>query len=118
SDAADTLNRSLHPGPPLAQRMREGSSTAGDSMSHSQAIDHPSSPPLLARLQRWAIGVGVVGSVLCVIGALLDPTQFFQSYLAAYLFWLGLTLGSLALLMLQTLMGGAWSALIRHILEA
>ena len=30
---------------------------------------------------------------LCGLGAFLDPTQFFRSYLLAYVFWLGLPLG-------------------------
>lgn len=43
---------------------------------------------------------------------------FFFAYLAAYQFWLGVALGSLALLMLQYLTGGAWGLLIRRWLEA
>jgi hypothetical protein len=41
-----------------------------------------------------------------------------HSYLIAYLFWLGITLGSLALLMMQHLTGGRWALVIRRILEA
>jgi len=36
----------------------------------------------------------------------------------AYLFWLGIALGSLALLMVQHLTGGRWALVIRRILEA
>ena len=34
--------------------------------------------------------------------------QLFHSYLIAYLFWLGIALGCLPILMLHHLVGGAW----------
>jgi hypothetical protein len=70
------------------------------------------------RLQRRALILGVGGLVLCGVGLLLDQRQFFRSYLLAYLFWLGIALGSLPILMLHHLVGGAWGAVIRRILEA
>ena len=51
-------------------------------------------------------------------GAFLDRAQFFHSYLVAYMFWIGIALGSLALLMLQHLTGGGWGLVIRRVLEA
>ena len=36
----------------------------------------------------------------------------------AYLFWLGVSLGCLAVLMLHHLVGGSWGAMIQRILEA
>jgi len=56
--------------------------------------------------------------LLCVLGALLDPQQFFFAYLSAFLFWTGITLGGLAVCMLHNLTGGAWGALIRRPFEA
>ena len=50
--------------------------------------------------------------------AIADPDQFFRSYLLAFVFWNGLALGSLAVLMLQYLTGGAWGIAIRRVLEA
>src|SRR5215472_949338 len=44
--------------------------------------------------------------------------QLFRSYLIAYLFWFGIALGCLPLLMLHHLVGGAWGFVIRRILEA
>jgi hypothetical protein len=75
-------------------------------------------PPELGRYQKPALVVGVVFFLFLVIGAFLDRAQFFHSYLAGYLFWLGIALGSLALLLLQHLTGGAWGLVIRRILEA
>ena len=41
-----------------------------------------------------------------------------QAYLLAFLFWSGIPLGSLAVLMVQDISGGAWGAVIRRTLEA
>jgi hypothetical protein len=72
----------------------------------------------LARLLPRALGVGIGGLVLCLLGYWLQPTQFFHSYLLAYLFCCNLTLGCLAVSMLHHLVGGAWGALILRLLEA
>jgi hypothetical protein len=74
--------------------------------------------PWLDRIQRLALIAGVAGLALCGVGAFLDPGQFFQSYLFAYLFWLGLALGSMAITFLYHLVGGAWGFLIRRLMEA
>ena len=44
--------------------------------------------------------------------------QFFRSYLAAWLYWLAIAVGSLMLLLLHNLTGGSWGWRIRHILVA
>ncbi len=75
--------------------------------------------PKLDSLQRRALVIGVVGLALCVVGAFIGSLeQFFRSYLFGYIFWLGLALGSLGLLMLHNLVGGPWGWLIRRILES
>jgi len=68
-------------------------------------------------LQRSAI-VGGTALLICIIGAVFQSDQFFRSYLFSYLFYLGLSLGCLALLMLQYLSGGGWGIVIRRITEA
>src|SRR3954466_1895176 len=75
-------------------------------------------PESIARLQRNALGVGLVGLVLCVIGWIKSPDAFIHSYLLAFMFILGLSLGSLGLLMLQHLTGGHWGIIIRRPLES
>ena len=59
-------------------------------------------------------GIGLVG---CAIGFLVDRDQFFRSWLIAYMLFLGIALGSLALMMVQHLSGGAWGV-FRRIFEA
>src|SRR6185503_1247821 len=70
--------------------------------------------PELERYQRQFLTAGAVGAVVSLIGYFLNPTQFFQSYLMAYMFVLGLSLGSLALGMVHQLSGGAWGVVIRR----
>ena len=74
--------------------------------------------PELARHQRTLLLAGALGAVVSIGGALLNFTQFMQSYLMAYMLCLGVTLGSLALGMVHQLSGGAWGVVIRRPLEA
>jgi len=73
---------------------------------------------VLNRIRRPALIVGAIGLAACVAGWIVDPTQFFRAYLVAYLFWTGVTLGCLAILMLQHVTGGTWGAVIRRLLES
>jgi len=75
-------------------------------------------PPELSRVRTRALAIGVVLSALLIVGAFIDRAQFFHAYLVAFIFWAGITVGSLALLMLQHLTGGAWGLVIRRSLEA
>ena len=72
----------------------------------------------LHRVQQRSLVVGGVALVACVLGALSSPDQFFRSYLFSYLFYLGMTLGCMALVMLQYLTGGSWGIVIRRITES
>jgi hypothetical protein len=67
---------------------------------------------------RWSLLVGVVTLSLCVIAAIFSPLQFFRAYLASYLFYFGIALGSLVILMIYHLTGGAWGYLVQRLLEA
>jgi hypothetical protein len=72
----------------------------------------------LVRLGMLALVIGVASLGGCVYLALTETDLVAQSYLAAFLFWSGLALGSLVILMLQHITGGAWGAMIRRILES
>ncbi len=68
--------------------------------------------------ERTAFVVGAIGLAACLLGALVDTTQFLRSYLWAYWFWLGAAIGCGQILMLYHLVGGAWGFVIQRILEA
>ena len=76
------------------------------------------------RLMRWdlmqkrSLAVGLIAAVLCAGGALIFPPVFFRAYLSAYIFWIGIPVGALALLMLHHLVGGRWGFMIQRVLEA
>ena len=72
----------------------------------------------VAAFGKRALPVGVVMLAGSVAGGIARPDQFFRSYLLAFVFWNGLAVGSLAVLMLQYLTGGAWGIAIRRELEA
>ena len=72
----------------------------------------------LLRLQQRAFMTGIFALMLCGAGAFANPTQFFHSYLFAYVYWSGIPIGALAIIMLHHLTGGAWGLVIRRILEA
>ena len=61
---------------------------------------------------------GVIGLVLCGLGVMTSPLQFYRSYLMAYAFWIGIALGSAAIVMLHHLVGGLWGYTIRRPLES
>jgi hypothetical protein len=73
---------------------------------------------------RIAVAFGLAGSAMAVgavagwIGWREARDQWFYSYLTAWLFWAGIALGSLAILLLYNLTGGAWGRAARPALSA
>lgn len=72
----------------------------------------------LTRVFRPALAIGIGLAVISIVGAFFSPNDFFRSYLMGYLFWLGLTLGSLGIVMMQYLTAGAWGIMTRRTLES
>ncbi|MBI3492582.1 MAG: hypothetical protein HY047_12515 [Acidobacteria bacterium] len=70
--------------------------------------------PELAGYQRRLLIAGGGGALVSLAGLFMDPAQFLQSYLMAYMLWLGVTLGCLALGMVHQLSGGGWGVVIRR----
>jgi hypothetical protein len=75
-------------------------------------------PDSVNRVQSLGWMIGGVALLVGLVGAVTAPAKFYQAYLFSYLLVLGLTLGSLGLLMLQHLTGGHWGIVIRRPLEA
>ncbi len=74
--------------------------------------------PELDRIQKAALVVGGVAAVLCVVGAVMSPEQFYRSYLVGFLFWTGISLGCFAVLLLHHIFGAAWGFVVQRTLEA
>lgn len=74
--------------------------------------------PAFDRIQRSALIIGMLAMILCGIGWFSRPVEFYQSYLFAYVFWIGIAIGSTEVLMLHHLVGGYWGLAIRRLLEA
>jgi hypothetical protein len=69
-------------------------------------------------LQRGALIAGAAGLALCALGAFLHFDRFCQAWLTAFLYWLALPLGGVAILMLHNQTGGRWGMPLRRVSEA
>jgi hypothetical protein len=78
-------------------------------------------PPVVKQISQRSLIVGVVFSVIAAVIFFALPNgrdEFFRAYLLGYMCWLGLALGSMAILMIRHLTGGGWGVVIRRILGA
>jgi hypothetical protein len=80
-------------------------------------------PAVAQTIQQRSLVIGIVGAVLTIVGWFVagtdaTRTDFFSAYLIGFMFWLGLSLGCMAILMLYHMVGGKWGTVIRRILEA
>lgn len=71
-----------------------------------------------ARLNVAALGALVLGAAACAVGAALDVTGFFRAWLCTFLFWLGVPLAGVTLVMVHDLSGGDWMETARPLLNA
>lgn len=67
---------------------------------------------------RVLLATGGAGLAACLTAACLGQGQAARSYWFAWLFWSGLGFGSLAMLMLQHVTGGAWGMAVRRPADA
>lgn len=74
-----------------------------------------SAPPIVRTMQNRSLIIGIAFSAITIIGAFFRPQEFFRAYLLAYMCWLGVTLGCMAILMIRHLTGGAWGYVVRRL---
>jgi hypothetical protein len=75
-------------------------------------------PEVVRKISQRSLVIGVVFGVIAVVLALKQPDQFYRAYLLGFMCWLGVALGSMAILMIRHLTGGGWGTVIRRILGA
>jgi hypothetical protein len=75
-------------------------------------------PEVVGKISRRSLLIGVVFSVIAVALAFSGPGEFYRAYLLGFMCWLGVALGSMAILMIRHLTGGGWGTVIRRILGA
>src|SRR5579862_6721576 len=75
-------------------------------------------PPVVKSLQDKLLIAAALFSVIAIVSAFLRPDEFYRGYFLAFMDWLGVTLGSMAILMIRHLTGGGWGTVIRRILGA
>src|SRR2546423_8517851 len=73
---------------------------------------------LADRAKLISASVGLLGLAGCIAGWIFAPGDFFLAYLFAHFFFLGLSLGALALLMIHHLASGYWGYSVRRFFEA
>ncbi len=87
------------------------------SAAHVHNLDL-SPPPIVKTIGQRSLFVGLIFGIASVAGAFINSKEFFQAYLLAFMLWLGITLGSMAILMIRHLTGGGWGTVIRRTMGA
>ena len=78
-------------------------------------------PEYVGKYRNAALLIGVLFAVISAVASLKNPDchqYFMRGYLVGFMLWTGMSIGCLALLMVQYLTGGKWGLLVRRILEA
>ncbi len=78
-------------------------------------------PEVVGKISQRSLVIGVVFAAISIVLAFARPNgfdEFFRAYLLGFMCWLGVALGSMAILMIRHLTGGGWGTVIRRILGA
>jgi len=62
--------------------------------------------------------IGIIFAIGAIALAVTRPDEFYRGYLLGYMDWLGVALGSMAIVMIRHLTGGGWGTVIRRVLGA
>jgi hypothetical protein len=72
----------------------------------------------LHRLRRVGLITAALAGVACIIGYVIVRDRFYPAYLTAYIYFLAIALGCLALSLVHGMTGGGWGRTIRRVIEA
>jgi hypothetical protein len=89
--------------------------------AHSAPHITPQTPEeyaaLVRKLRAATLVVAIVGTALCGLAWQADIDRFLQAYLVAWIFWVGISAGSLGVLLVHRLTGGVWGVAISRSAE-
>jgi hypothetical protein len=74
-----------------------------------------------SHIARWRMNsliAGAAGVVLSIVAFFLNREELLRSYLFADMFWTGMGLGCLGILLMHHTVGGKWGMIIRRLCEA
>ncbi|MBX3299899.1 MAG: hypothetical protein KF736_10610 [Acidobacteria bacterium] len=75
-------------------------------------------PEVINRWRVLSLGIGGVAFLIWAVGSYLNTEQALRSWLLGFIFWGGIGIGCLGVLILQYVTGGAWGLVIRRAVEA
>ena len=83
-----------------------------------ETLDYAPPKDGLQSIYRRSVAVAGFFGIVSVVAFLLDSRAAMQAYLVGFLFFVGLTLGTLAWLLIWFMPGGRWGLSMRRIFEA
>src|SRR6202030_532632 len=72
-------------------------------------------PQVVRKISQRSLVIGVVFALISGALAFLRPDEFYRAYLLGFMCWLGVALGSMAILMIRHLTGRGWGTVMRRI---
>jgi len=72
-------------------------------------------PPVLKTIAQRLLIAGAAFAVISLGLAFWRPDEFYSAYLLGFMDWLGVALGSMAIIMIRHLTGGGWGVVIRRV---
>lgn len=85
---------------------------------HAAPIDYPTAPYAGGRTALLgAAALGAVGLLLTAVGGFSSPRDALFSYLFSFVYWVGIAVGSLLLLMVWHASNARWPVVLRRLLE-
>jgi hypothetical protein len=75
-------------------------------------------PPVVRKISQRSLMIGALFAAISLVLAFVRPDEFYRAYLLGFMCWLGVALGSMAIVMIRHLTGGGWGTVIRRILGA
>jgi len=85
---------------------------------HSGAIQNPGSLKVSSGFLAGLLVLGVAGIAVFIAGLSVDKARAWASFLLNQFFFMGIALGSLFFVAVQTLSGATWNAPVRRVSEA